>query len=210
MVILMRKDRKTTTFPLEWNKVKSLESKLLMTFLDSEKLSDGIDLLMINLGSRFGLRVGDLIQLKYRDLNDLPVGEDLVVRERKTGKLRVLRMTTKVKTVVNQVVRLLDPDPNHFIFTSTHKKGVDPMTIQNFNLRLKRILKSNNVRTKGNVSSHLLRKSFVLGTIQNGFKKGDHLSLVKVSHLVNHSSVNQTIKYVNYETSEMMELMDLD
>jgi len=206
----MKSKIKTTTFPLEWTQVKKLENQLLMAFVESEKLTNATDLMMISLGCRFGLRCGDLISLRWRDLIEIPPGEDLIVKEQKTKKLRILRVTKKVKTIVNQVVRILNPDPNHFIFSSSHKRGEAPMTIQNFNLRLKRILKKYGVRTKGNASSHLLRKSFVLGAIQNGFQNGDHLSLVKVSHLVNHSSVNQTIKYVNYETSEMLDLMELD
>ena len=206
----MKKGQKSTTFPLEWELVKNWENQLLMTFLQSEKEKDSTDLLMVSLGCRLGLRVGDLIRFRWRDLIETPAGETLMVVEQKTRKIRTLLITRKIKTIFNQVIRILKPNPDHFIFSSTHKKGLAPMTVQNFNLRLKKILKKYGVRTKGNASSHLLRKSFVLGCIQNGFQNGDHLSLVKVSHLVNHSSLSQTIKYVNFETSEMLNLMELD
>lgn len=204
------KSKKTTTFPLKWDQVKRLENQLLINFLELRDLRSSVDLVQITLGCRFGLRVSDLLQIRWGDLIDTPIGEDLLVTEKKTNKLRMIRMTSKVKTVTNQVTRIMNVNPESFIFTSNKGKGNFPMSTQNFNRRLRTTLEVNNIRFKGNPSSHLLRKSFVVGTIQHGFKNGDHLSLIKVSHLINHSSVNQTIRYTNYETSEMMGLYELD
>jgi site-specific recombinase XerD len=83
------------------------------------------------------------------------------------------------------------------------------MTAQNFNRRLKVILKEYKVRYIGNGSSHLLRKSFVVGAIRKGFETGDYLSLVKVSKLVGHRNVSTTIRYTNFETSQAFALYEL-
>jgi len=206
----MKQIRKTTTFPLPWEKVIKLENQLLMRFLETEKLTDATDLMTITLGCRMGLRVNDLLQFRWKDLSDVPVGEDLIVKERKTQKLRILRMTSKIKTILGQVLRVVEPDPGHYIFSSTHGRGLKPMSVNNFNVRLRRILKSNKVRVKGNPSSHLLRKSFVLASVKNGFRQGDALSLVKVSRMINHSSLSQTLSYVNFETTETLHLSELD
>ena len=83
------------------------------------------------------------------------------------------------------------------------------MTIQNFNRRLKLIMTDYKVRYVGNCSSHLLRKSWVVGAIRKGFECGDHLSLVKVSRLVGHSNVTTTLKYTNFELSQAYSLYEL-
>lgn len=181
-----------------------------MTFMETERPQDGVNLLQITLGCRFGLRVSDLMSLRWKDVVNLHDGDDMVVRERKTNKLRLIRITHKVRTIVSTVYNILDPNPSHFIFTSNKGKGLSPMSVQNFNLRLRTTLDQYGIRVKGNPSSHCLRKTFVVQSIRRGFQSGDHLSLVKVSHLINHSSVSQTVKYTNYETMEMMDLYELD
>jgi len=83
------------------------------------------------------------------------------------------------------------------------------MSIQNFNRRLKLIMTDYKVRYVGNCSSHLLRKSWVVGAIRKGFEGGDHLSLVKVSKLVGHSNVSTTLRYTNFKTSQAFSLYEL-
>ena len=84
------------------------------------------------------------------------------------------------------------------------------MSIQNFNRLLKRILNEYGIRYIGNCSSHLLRKSWVVGAIKKGFDNGDSLSLIKVSRLVGHSNINTTLRYTNFETSSALGLFELD
>jgi site-specific recombinase XerD len=83
------------------------------------------------------------------------------------------------------------------------------MSIQNFNRRLKLIMADYKVRHIGNCSSHLLRKTFVVGAIKKGFESGDHLSLVKVSKLIGHSNVSTTLRYTNFETTQAFSLYEL-
>ena len=84
------------------------------------------------------------------------------------------------------------------------------MCIQTFNRLLKDLMKEYKVKCIGNISSHLLRKSFVVGSIKKGFESGDHLSLIKVSRLINHTSVSTTLKYTNFETDQMLNLYELN
>jgi len=48
-----------------------------------------------------------------------------------------------------------------------------------------------------------------VGSIKKGFESGDHLSLVKVSRLIGHSSVSTTLRYTNFETNQMLDLYEL-
>ena len=164
---------------------------------------------MVSIGVRLGLRVIDNLNLKWDDLIGLSVGEKFVRTEKKTDKERILVMSSKLKEVLNVVVETLNPNPNHYIFSSQKGKGETPMYVQTFNRILKEIMKEYRIKYIGNCSSHLLRKTFVVGSIKKGFENGDHLSLVKVSRLINHTNISTTLKYTNFETNQMLDLYEL-
>jgi integrase len=201
---------KTTTYSLEWDVVVNLESRLIRDFKLSPTKDLGVDLLIVSIGSRLGLRVVDSLDLQWGDLLGLHVGEAFVRKEKKTGKDRILVMSSRLKEVVDLVFATLTPDSDEFILTSQKGKGRSAMSIQNFNRRLKKIMVNYKVRYIGNCSSHLLRKSWVVGAIRKGFETGDHLSLVKVSKLVGHSNVSTTLRYTNFETTQAFSLYELN
>lgn len=204
------KNQKTTTYSLDWETVVNLESRLLRDFLSQKTIEKSRELLMISVGTRLGLRVIDNLSLKWNDLIGLQVGERFVRTEKKTNKERILIMSTKLKEVIDSVTEIINPNPEHYIFTSQKARGVEPMSIQCFNRILKEIMKEYKVRYIGNCSSHLLRKSFIVGSIKKGFENGDHLSLIKVSRLVNHSNINTTLRYANFEASQSFGLYEMD
>lgn len=201
--------QKTTTYSLDWETIVGLESRLIRDFKKSPSLALGTNLMLVSVGSRLGMRVVDSLQLKWVDLLDVQIGEMFVRTERKTGKERILVMSSRLKEVVDLVFDSVKPNPDSFILSSQKGKGRLPMSIQNFNRRLKLIMTDYKVRYVGNCSSHLLRKSWVVGAIRKGFEGGDHLSLVKVSKLVGHSNVSTTLRYTNFETSQAFSLYEL-
>ena len=204
-----RKNQKTTTYSLDWETVINLESRLLRDLQYRTTLDSARNLLIVSIGARLGLRVIDNLNLKWMDLMDLPIGERFIRIEKKTGKERILVMSSKLREVLDVVISVINPDPTHFIFTSQKGKGLEPMSIQSFNRILKNIMTEYKVRYIGNCSSHMLRKSFVVGSIKKGFEQGDHLSLIKVSRLIGHSNVATTLRYTNFETSQALSLYDL-
>jgi integrase len=203
------KNQKTTTYSLDWDVVINLESRLLRDFQTQRTLTKARDLLMVSIGVRLGMRVIDNLNLKWEDLIGLQVGERFIRIEKKTNKERILIMSTKLKEVLDSVIHLIQPDTSHFILSSQKGKGLEPMTVQCFNRILKEIMREYKVKYIGNCSSHLLRKSWVVGSIKKGFENGDHLSLIKVSRLVGHSNVSTTLRYTNFETSQSFGLFEL-
>jgi site-specific recombinase XerD len=139
----------------------------------------------------------------------LEIGEKFVRIEKKINKERILVMSSKLKEVLETVINLINPNPKHYIFSSQKGKGLKPMCIHTFNGCLKEIMNKYKIKYIGNCSSHLLRKSFVVGSIKKGFESGDHLSLDKVSRLIGHSSVSTTLRYTNFETNQMLDLYEL-
>ncbi len=205
-----RKGIKTTTYSLDWDTVMNLESRLLRDFKTNRTKHEARALLMVSIGVRLGMRVIDNLSLKWEDLLHLQVGERFVRIEQKTGKERVLVMSSKLKEVLEVVNEACAPDPSHYIISSQKTRGLRPITIQFFNRVLKGILKDYKVRYIGNPSSHLLRKSWVVGAIKKGFESGDHLSLIKVSRLIGHSNISTTIRYTNFETSTPLGPFELE
>ena len=205
----MRKGTKTTTYSLDWDTVMNLESRLLRDFQTNKTKDRARALLMISIGVRLGMRVIDNLNLKWEDLLGVQVGERFIRIEKKTDKERILVMSTKLKEVLDIVYEAHASDPSTYILSSQKTNGLKPMSVQSFNRILKGILKEYKVKYIGNPSSHMLRKSWVVGSIKKGFENGDHLSLVKVSRLVGHSNVSTTLKYTNFETSQSFGLFEL-
>lgn len=205
-----RKGLKTTTYSLDWETVMNLESRLLRDFQVTKTKDKARALLMVSIGVRLGMRVVDNLNLKWEDILDLQVGERFIRIEKKTNKERILVMSSKLKEVIQIVSDSLKPERQEYIISSQKTKGLEPMSIQNFNRILKTIMKEYKVKFIGNCSSHLLRKSWVVGSIKKGFENGDHLSLIKVSRLVGHSNVSTTLKYTNFETSSALGLYELN
>ena len=205
----MQKGTKTTTYSLDWDTVMNLESRLLRDFQTNKTKDRARALLMISIGVRLGMRVIDNLNLKWEDLLGVQVGERFIRIEKKTGKERILIMSTKLKEVLDIVNEAQAPDLSTFILSSQKTNGIRPMSIQYFNRILKGIMKEYKVKYIGNCSSHLLRKSWVVGSIKKGFENGDHLSLIKVSRLVGHANISTTLKYTNFETSQSFGLFEL-
>ena len=205
----MQKGTKTTTYSLDWDTVMNLESRLLRDFQTNKTKDRARALLMISIGVRLGMRVIDNLNLKWEDLLGVQVGERFIRVEKKTDKERILVMSTKLKEVLDIVYEAHASDPSTYILSSQKTNGLKPMSVQSFNRILKGILKEYKVKYIGNPSSHMLRKSWVVGSIKKGFENGDHLSLVKVSRLVGHSNVSTTLKYTNFETSQSFGLFEL-
>jgi len=205
----MQKGTKTTTYSLDWDTVMNLESRLLRDFQTNKTKDRARSLLMISIGVRLGMRVIDNLNLKWEDLLGVQVGERFIRIEKKTDKERILVMSTKLKEVLDIVYEEHASDPSTYILSSQKTNGLKPMSVQSFNRILKTIMKEYKVKYIGNPSSHMLRKSWVVGSIKKGFENGDHLSLVKVSRLVGHSNVSTTLRYTNFETSSALGLFEL-
>jgi len=205
----MQKGTKTTTYSLDWDTVMNLESRLLRDFQTNKTKDKARALLMVSIGVRLGMRVIDNLNLKWEDLLEVQVGERFIRIEKKTVKERILVMSTKLKEVLDIVYEAQASDPKTFILSSQKTNGLRPMSIQYFNRILKGIMKDYKVKYIGNCSSHLLRKSWVVGSIKKGFENGDHLSLIKVSRLVGHANISTTLKYTNFEASQSFGLFEL-
>jgi len=143
--------RKTTTEPISWTKAMML----LAAMRDKDPVHDNIRL-MLACGFYLGLRIGDILQLQYRDL----MGEELIIHEQKTGKQRRIYLNEGFREIVYQVISNLNYVPVGYIFTYKRKGASQlPISVTAANKRIRKIFDQYEIEC-ANPSSHCLRKTF--------------------------------------------------
>ena len=175
---------KTTCTGLDWNTMLGLLQRLKR----DNRLQD---YLLVATGCYFGLRVKDLLNLHWSDVMDK---DEFNVTESKTGKRRLITLNVNVKEVLLHVYQSRKSkrsfSDDDFLFVN---RWNDKLTIQYVNRRLHEIFLKYNVRV-GNGSSHTLRKTFGkrVWEMDNQSEK----SLVYLSEIFSHSSINTTKRYI--------------
>ena len=185
----------TTADHLEWNQSMNLIRNL---FNDEDyKMS-----LLVAFGSFWGLRISDILKLKYVQVYDL---DELTLIEQKTGKTREIKINAQLKKHISDCYIKLKPRTlDESIFTS-QKNCV--YSIQRINVLLKEMRTKYKLNIK-NFSSHSLRKCFGR-EIFNRSGSNAELALVKLSSLFNHSNPAITRRYLGIAKEEMMQTYDL-
>ena len=189
------KGQKTTTTSIDWDVFKSLVSKL-------ERDGNYKYCLLITIGVFTGLRISDLLQLRYSQFED---SEYLTVVEQKTKKTRKIKINPDLKT---SVMRLKDlsgvVDSDWSIFMNRY--GTKPIDKSWINVNLKKIFNQYGIECEGNISSHLFRKT--LGNRVLKLNNYSNESVILLMELFGHSSVTITKKYLGIREREVMSVYD--
>lgn len=179
----MRK-KQTTTSGLEWNTMIGLTQRLKQDNLYR-------DYLLITIGCYFGLRIGDLLGIKWIDIIDKT---ELVLIEQKTKKIRKITINPNVSQAVkfcsNEHNLKNGFNQNAFIFSN---RWGGSLSISYINKRLKFVFKKYNVTVR-NASSHTLRKTFGK-RIYEADNKSER-ALIYLSEIFSHTSISTTRKYI--------------
>lgn len=138
------------------------------------------DLALLTLGINTNLRASDIIRLTVSDVQ----GNELLIREKKTGKIRRIPINAAVKKAL---VRLPLADPSAPLFPS--RKGSGFLTVPAVSRLVKKWCED--CGFKGDFSSHTLRKTWAF--FQYYHFKTD---LAEISNELNHSSLKMTYKYL--------------
>lgn len=138
-----------------------------------------------------GLRIGDVLKIKWSDLQ----GDKLTLIEQKTNKLRVIQLNENIKKAISN----FDNSTDDFIFKS--QKGT-VFSIQQINKKLKQVF-AREAKTH-NISSHSLRKSMGRRTweVYNESEK----ALIYLSELFQHSSTSITRRYLGLRDEELQDV----
>ncbi len=113
--------------------------------------------LLFVIGINSGLRTGDLLSLRVRDVKDVKTGQDITITEKKTGKTNVLLVNKEIKEALDAYLKSEIHRDDHYLFKS--RKGSNyPLTTFAVTRYVKQWAESINL--KGSYGAHTLRKTW--------------------------------------------------
>ena len=164
---------------MDWDQFKSLIGKL-------ERDGEFKFCLLITIGVFTGLRISDLLKLRFSQFENSDI---LTIVEQKTKKTRRIKINSDLKQIVERVKgRMVVTDTNQYIFLN--KYGTKPIDKSYVNVKLKELLKQYDIVLEGNASSHLFRKT--LGNRVLRLNNYSNESIVLLMELFGHSSPSVT------------------
>jgi len=186
--------QKTKSEYIEWDKLQSLTQKL-------ERDGDLKFCLLITTGMYTGLRISDILSLRWKDLLEK---ESVEITEKKTGKIRKI----SINPILHETVSRLSSKINRFNseqYIFLNKYGKKTISRQFVNWKLKELMKKYEVvkNIKG-VKSHSLRKSFGRRVWENNEKS--EKGLIMLNEIFDHSSIKTTKIYLGIREKEIMDV----
>ena len=185
----------TTSDFLEWDSMLKLTRSL---FNDKNYYMS----LLITLGSFWGLRISDLLNLTW---NQILNTEQLEIIEKKTGKRRTIKINAQLQKHIAECFNAIQPRKVESKCFLSQKRTV--YSVQRINVILKELKVKYNIKID-HFSSHSLRKTFGRA-VYNNSENNAEFALVKLSELFNHADVRTTRKYLGLRNDELMETYDL-
>src|ERR1035437_1213664 len=187
--------QRTTTTSMDWDDFKSLISKL-------ERDNEFKFCLLIAVGVFTGLRISDLLKLRFSQFENTEI---LTITEQKTKKTRRIKINTNLKEIVERIKGKMGvTDSSQFIFVNRY--GTKPIDQSYVNIKLKEILKKYNIVLEGNASSHLFRKT--LGNRVLRLNNYSNESIILLMELFSHSSPAITKRYLGIREKEILDVYD--
>ena len=159
--------------------------------------------LLIGCGIFFGLRIGDLLTLRW---NQILHDEEFIIVEHKTGKRRLIRINKGFQHHIQECYNAIGVT-NEYQHCFLNKYG-SVISIQTINKQLKLIKVQFQLRID-NFSTHSLRKTWARKIYENENAEGrGEIALLKLSEIMNHSAPNITRKYIGLRQQELGEVYD--
>jgi len=193
--VMSLKYSRTTTSALDWEDFKSLIAKL-------ERDENFKYCLLIAIGVFTGLRISDLLQLRFSQFDKTDI---LTIIEKKTKKTRRIKINKDLKSIIERFkIKMGVKDPDQFIFLNRY--GIKPIDKSWVNVQLKSIFKKYGIIVEGNVSSHQFRKT--LGNRVLRLNNYSEESVILLMTLFNHGSPSLTKRYLGIREREVMDVYD--
>lgn len=184
----------TTTSGMDWNTMLGLATRL-------KEDRYYRDYLLIIAGCYFGLRINDLLSLRWDDVLNKT---EFVLTEQKTKKNRRITINKKVQDALNFCSNELRSNGNCGIndYLFSNRWG-GRLTVSYINKRLKVIFQQYNVKV-ANPSSHTLRKTFGKRVYEADNKS--ERALVYLSEIFSHSSISTTRRYIGITQEQIADV----
>lgn len=180
---MAKKNQLTTSDYVDFDRALNLGNRLIK---ETEKPILG---LYIIVSINTGLRISDVLSLKWKDL----AGDKIKIKEKKTKKNRVIQINEHIKKAVNQF-QIQNLEEHIFL---SQKDSV--YCTQQINRLLKQVFKTESKTL--NISSHSLRKCMGRRVWENNNQSEQ--ALVYLSELFQHTSVSITRRYLGIRQEEL-------
>ncbi len=156
------------------------------------------DHLLFVMGTNNGLRTGDLLRLKVKDVRFTNPEASIFIIEQKTKKKNVLKINKMVFKSLQTYLDIVNPEDDDYLFAS--RKGGTALTIPSVN----RLIKSwtDQVNLKGRYGAHTLRKTW--GYIQR-MQFGTPFEVICKRYL--HSNPAVTMRYLGIQDKEVDDIL---
>jgi len=186
--------QKTKSDFIEWDKLQTLTQKL-------ERDGDWKFTLLITIGMYTGLRISDILSLKWFQLLNM---EHIEVTEKKTKKVRKILVNQQLQETVSRISsKLTHLNPDQFIFLNRFR--TKPISSQYVNWKLKELVKKYEVvKDNTKIKSHSLRKSFGRRVWENSERS--EKGLIMLNEIFNHSNIKTTKIYLGIRDKEIQDV----
>jgi integrase len=152
---------------------------------------------LFTIGINTNLRASDLLRIKVGQVRDLKPGDEIELKERKTGKSRRITLNKACVQAIQSLLASRPYDDDDPLFVG--QRG--PLTVPSVHRLVKGWCRSINLR--GNYGSHSLRKTF--GYHQRVTFGTDIPRLMVV---FNHSTQRQTLDYLCIQPEEIKDVYE--
>ncbi|MBU3114623.1 tyrosine-type recombinase/integrase [Clostridium lacusfryxellense] len=179
---------------------KPMEVEPIKKLKDIEKVQQYLkgkdnkrDYMIFVVGINVGLRAGDLLELKVKDvLENGEVVDSILIKEQKTGKSRDLTLNIAARGAIKYYLSSIkEYNLEDYLFRS--QKGGGHLTVEATHKIIKGTLRELNV--KGNYGTHSLRKTWAYHIYMNN-AKDNPLILPTLQKMLNHSNQAITLRYI--------------
>lgn len=171
------------------------------------KLNDKVVILaLINIGVNVGLRISDLSKIRFEDINSEYV---VKLKEKKTKKMREIKLNTVCQRAIEELKNYYETlgysKEKGFLFKSLNRKYVKelfdkPISTVSISKYLNQAKADLNIAYP--IGTHSLRKTWG-HTVYRGT-----LDIALVMSIFNHSSAEQTLKYIGIEQEMINKVYD--
>lgn len=138
-------------------------------------------------GISTGLRVGDILRLKVKDVQ----GWHVIIREQKTKKNRRTKMTRTLKNELREYIK--DKEPHEYLFQSRSGRN-KPLNRRTVHWILKTAAEELGIE---NIGTHSMRKTFGYHYYQK------YKNVADLMDMFNHSSSQITMIYIGVRQDDL-------
>lgn len=165
------------------------------------------DAMLIGTGCFLGLRISDILKLRWDDVLDSDI---VTIKEKKTKKKRTLKISSAFKGLASKCHSEMEIEDDHeLIFKSWYHEGRVPITRGYAHKILKKIQKEYHLTSAKVFSSHSLRKTFGrrVWLTESEHGRGE-TALLLLCDVFGHSSVDITKRYLGIRQAEILSVYD--